>query len=522
MNKIEEIKAEKPGLDVGADIERYARDGWQSIPEDDRDTRLKWWGVFYRKQTPGYFMMRIRIPNGIATAEQIAEIGAIARELGRDTLDLTTRQQVQLRWVRIEDVPAILERLRLVGLVSLQTGMDNLRNVIGCPAAGLTPGELFDASPVARAFNDLFVGNRAFADLPRKFNVAITGCLHNCTHNESQDVALVPATATVRGQLEHGFNVLAGGKMGSGGFRIAEPLDVFVRPAEAPALLQEIVFTFRDHGARESRNHARLSFLLEEWGVPRFRAHLERRLRVLLQPAGEDARLAEHTDHVGVWRQRERNLSYVGLVVPVGRASGKQFIQLARLAEVYGSGEVRLTPEQNAIIPNVHDHDLPGLLEEPLLKALRPDPSGVARGTVSCTGKDFCARSLIETKEHAAGLIKALEKTGAGSRQFSVNWSGCPAACGNHQAADIGLLGRRTKVDGEVIDAVDVFIGGSTGPGATPGLRVLENVPCSDLPRLAEFLVRYGDFKALRQQLRSLAPATEAPVESPRPAAISA
>src|SRR5256885_4854584 len=179
VNKIEQIKAEKDGLDVGADIPRYARLGVDAIEEGDLE-RLKWWGVFLRRHTPGHFMMRIRIPNGITSAAQLSAIGGITDRYGRGVADITTRQQIQLRWIRIDDVPAILDRLRQVGLLTLQTGMDNIRNVIGCPVAGLTPNELLDASPVARAFTDTFVGNKAYTNLPRKFNVTITGCRENC------------------------------------------------------------------------------------------------------------------------------------------------------------------------------------------------------------------------------------------------------------------------------------------------------------------------------------------------------
>lgn len=503
MNKIERIKAERGGLEVGADIERFAREGWESIPDDDRDTRLKWWGVFYRKQTPGHFMMRIRIPNGIATAEQVREIGAIARELGRDTIDLTTRQQVQLRWLRIEDIPSILERLREVGLVTLQTGMDNLRNVVGCPVAGLTPNELFDASPVARQFSDLFVGNVEFTNLPRKLNVTITGCLDNCAHAETQDIALIPARrAGVDGHHENCFNVLAGGKMGSGGYRVATDLDVSVSPAEAAEVVGAIALIFRDHGSREARNHARLAFLIEDWGVERFRAALEARLGRELASAGEDARSERHTDHLGVWRQREAGLSYVGLLVPVGRATGTQFEAVAALATKYGRGELRFTIGQNVIVPGVHDSRLGTFLEEPLLKAWRADPTEVARGMVTCTGKDFCALALIETKDYARELVDQIGGRLKGlNRPASIHWSGCPSGCGNHQAADIGLVGRRTKVDGQIIDAVDVYVGGSSGPGAVPGVKLMENVPCTEFPRLAEFLLRYGDLQQLRQRL---------------------
>ena len=244
MNKIEEYKREKDGLDVLADVSRYAEEGWEAITDGDRE-RLKWTGVFFRRQTPGRFMMRIRIPNGITNTAQLRTIAEISRDFGKGFADITTRQQIQLRWFGIEDVPEIWQRLESVGLVSLQTGMDNIRNVIGCPAAGLTPNELFDASPVVREFTRMFVGNKAYTNLPRKFNVAITGCKENCAHAESQDIALTPATKEIDGSEVKGFNVAVGGKMGSGGYRIASPLDLFVGAAEAAEICSLIVFIDR-------------------------------------------------------------------------------------------------------------------------------------------------------------------------------------------------------------------------------------------------------------------------------------
>jgi ferredoxin-nitrite reductase len=400
VNKIEEIKNERDGIDVGEEIRRFAELGFEAIPDADLE-RLKWWGTFFRKHTPGHFMMRIRIPNGITSATQLRAIGGIANKFGRSTVDITTRQQVQLRWITIERVPEILARLCQVGLVTLQTGMDNIRNIVGCPVAGLTPNELFDASPVARAFTNLFVGDRAYTNLPRKFNVTITGCRENCTHAETQDIGLVPATKSTGGEVVSGFNVLVGGKNGSGGYTIATSLDVFVRPEEAVRVCNAIVLVFRDHGSREARNKIRLAFLLEEWGVAKFRVAVEARAGRSLESAGQDERTTKTTDHIGVFRQQQPRINYVGLLVPAGRVSGDQILELARLADAYGTGEVRLSPDQNVIIPHVPDARLGNLTTEPLLKVLRYDPSEIMRGLVSCTGIEFCNLAVIETKARA-------------------------------------------------------------------------------------------------------------------------
>lgn len=505
MNKIEEYKKEKDGLDVLADVPRYAAEGWEAIPEGDRE-RLKWAGVFFRRRTPGRFMMRLRMPNGITSSSQIRVIAELSEEFGRGFADITTRQQMQLRWFAIEDVPEIWRRLEAVGLASLQTGMDNIRNVVGCPAAGLTPGELFDASPVAREFGALFVGNKAYTNLPRKFNVTITACRENCTHAEAQDIALTPATREIDGAMVPGFNVAAGGKMGSGGYRVAAPLDLFVPAAAAAALCSHIALIFRDHGARDTRARARLAFLIESWGVEKFRRELERRADRPLHAAGKDERTAKHTDHVGIFRQKQPGLNYVGLAVPVGRVSTGQMAETARVAEAYGSGEIRLTVGQNIIIPNVPDKKIGSLTEEPLLRELRYDPSEIVRGLVSCTGMDYCHFALIETKGWALKTARALEAKLGKTQPLSIHWSGCPAGCGNHAAADIGLMGKNVKIGGEVVEAVDVYVGGATGSEPNPPIKIMEDVPCGALPEALAGLARHGAFKAMREQLKKIPP----------------
>ena len=488
MNKIEAYKEEKNGLDVKQDLSRYAAEGWESISEGDKE-RLKWLGVFFRRQTPGNFMMRLRIPNGFSNSAQFRAIASVSRDFGKDFADLTTRQQVQLRWFRIDQVQEIWDRLESVGMVSLQTGMDNVRGIVGCPVAGLTPNELFDASPVVRAYNDLFVGNREFTNLPRKFNVTITGCLDNCTHAATQDIALTPAVKAIAGEETKGFNVAVGGKQGSGGFRPASDLDVFVLPRDAAQLCGEITLLFRDHGPREARNKARLAFLLDEWGTDRFREELELRIGHPLLTGATPVGSKEKSDHIGIHAQKEPGLNHAGLVAPVGRITAEQMLEVARLADTYGNGDIRLTIEQNLVIPNIPDALVPLLQAEPLLQEFRPDPSPVMRSLVSCTGIDYCHFALVDTKALALKTSRYLEtRLGGDLPDLSINWSGCPNACGNHTVADIGLLGKKARVDGRVVDSVDVFLGGQVAKAAgfvTRGeasTKALENVPCDELP----------------------------------------
>jgi ferredoxin-nitrite reductase len=497
LNKIEHYKNEKDGLDIVDDVPRLAQDGWERIDDGDRE-RLKWAGVFFRRQTPGRFMMRVRISSGLTNAVQLRVLAALTSEFGVGYVDITTRQQIQLRGFGIERVPEIWNRLEAVGLVSLQTGMDNIRNVIGCPVAGLTRHELFDASPIAQEFTETFLRNKAFTNLPRKFNVTITGCVEHCTPGETQDISMTPAIATRDGCEIAGLNVAVGGKQGSGGPRFATALDAFVTPEEAAEVCAAIALIFRDHGPREARSKARLAFLVEEWGGPRVRKELEARLGRELPPAGRDARAAKTNDHIGIFRQREPDLNYAGLKTPVGRVRGDQLIELARLAERYGRGELRLTPSQNVLIPHIPDALLGELTREPLLRELPYNPSEIQRGLVSCTGTDFCNLALIDTKTRALALAREFESRIEASRPLTVRWSGCPASCGNHYTADVGLQGCKVKVNGKIVDGVHVFVGGRGGLEPRAGEKVFADVPCDDLPEVLDRLIRFfprGDRK---------------------------
>ena len=491
MNKIEAIKLERDGLAVREMIAQYAGSGWQSIPEADLQ-RLKWYGLFLRNPTPGYFMLRVRMPGGRTSSYQLRALAELAASRGNGLLDLTTRQQVQLRHLRIEDVPAVFEKMDEVGLTSLQTGMDNVRNVMTCPVAGLSPDEVVETSALVRVLTDEVLGNREFSNLPRKLNVAVTGCPDNCLHMETQDLALVPAYYDLGHDRCPGFNVLVGGKLGSGGYRVASPLNVFVNPVEAPEVCRAIMQIYRDHGPRESRTQARLAFLVEEWGERRLRDEVEARVGKRLAPEGIDARKAGEQDHVGIYRQRQPGLNYVGLKVLVGRIKAGELIRIADLAERYGNGELRLSPGQAVIIPNVGDRKLGALVEEPLLKEFAYNPSPLYRGLVSCVGSDYCNLAVIETKSRAVEVARELApRLNQTMRPISMHWSGCPAGCGNHLVADVGLLGKKIKVNGKVVDGVDVYVGGRSGPDPKPALKILEDVPCDRLPTLLEHVLPY-------------------------------
>jgi nitrite reductase (NADH) large subunit len=500
VNKIEVMKQAKDGLDCLPDILRLAQtNNWAEMSEDDKN-RAKWHGLFFRKPTPGNFMLRLRMEAGRTNARQLRVIADLSDQYGKGFCDLTTRQQIQLRWFTLGDVPEIWRRLEEVGLHSKQTGMDNVRGVCGCPVAGVNPHELLDPAPVIREFNEILLGNREFTNLPRKFNVTITGCLENCCHPETQDIALVPAYRELDGAQVNGFNVLVGGKQGSGGYRPAEPLDVFVRPEEGAQVCAEITRIFRDHGSRASRVRARLAFLIEDRGVAWFRGELERRLDGRLLKAGTDMRKKHHVDHLGIHPQKRPpagsegpQLYYVGLLVPVGRITTAQLRGVADLAERYGNSDVRVTTAQNVVLCNIPESRLGELRDEPLLQELTYDPSPIMRGLVSCTGIDYCGLALIETKGYAIEVARELERRTAGRKiqPLTIHWSGCPAGCGLHQVSTIGLQGCRSRVNGQVVDAAHVCVKGRTGPNPEVATDLMYDVPCERLADALEPLVTY-------------------------------
>lgn len=488
MNKIELIKAEKDGLKIKDDIHRFAKEGWESISEDDIQ-RLKWYGLFLRNPTPGFFMLRVRIPNGFSISHQVRMLACIAGIYGNGVIDITTRQQVQLRHLKIENIPQIFDLLEEVGLTSSQTGMDNVRNIMGCPVSGLNPKEKVEAYSLVKALNDHIVGNPEFSNLPRKFNITLSGCLDDCVHAETQDLALVPAIET-KG-LVYGFNVLVGGKLGSGGYRIATPLDVFLRPEEVVEVCSALILLYRDHGSRDVRSKNRLAFLIEDWGEERFRSALEERVGRPLMPAGVDLRKNEKSEHIGAFRQKQLLMNYVGLKVPVGRIQAEKLKGIALLAEKYGNEEIRFSHSNSLIIPNVSDQKLGDLLEEALVKEFTYHPSSVLKGLVSCVGSDYCNLAAIETKSMALKVAAQLENKLPDTAPINMHWSGCPAGCGNHLVADIGLLGKKMRRGNEVIEAVDIYMGGRTGIDPKLSVKVMEDVPCDQLARVLEFVIPY-------------------------------
>lgn len=506
LNKFEKFKAEKDGLAVKQELDHFAQIGWEAIDKDDRDHRLKWLGVFFRPVTPGKFMLRMRMPNGIINSAQMRVLAEIVQRYGDDgNADITTRQNLQLRGIRIEDVPDIFRRFEQVGLTSVQSGMDNVRNITGSPVAGIDADELMDTRDLVKQVQDMITnggeGNPAFTNLPRKFNIAIAGCRDNSIHAEINDIAYIPAFK----EGTFGFNVLVGGFFSAKRCEAAVPLNAWVTPDQVVDLSRAILEVYRDHGLRSNRQKSRLMWLIDEWGMDQFRAEVEQQLGQALQlEAEKDEIIWDKRDHIGVYSQKQDGLNYVGLHVPIGRLYAKDMFELARIAEVYGDGEIRLTVEQNLIVPNVPDSRVDDLLKEPLLKVFTIDPPILERSLVSCTGNQFCNFALIETKNRALELVHELDLELDVPKSVRIHWTGCPNSCGQPQVADIGLMGTKTRKDGKTVEAVDIYMGGKVGKDAQLGTCVMKSIPCEDLkPLLRDLLIEKFDARPKQEMVEA-------------------
>src|SRR5919205_1070881 len=532
LNKVEKIKLERHPLEVrDAVVETYSKRGIQAIDEVPGEyERLKWVGIYPQNQGGNAFMLRIKVPGGVLAPEQAQVIGQIVVDFanglipnphfGNNFLDLTTRQDVQMHWIEMENVPEIWHRLEEVGMTTVQACGDSARNVLCCPVSGIDRSEALNAYPVAQAISGYFTGNREYANLPRKFKMSVTGCLEDCAQAEINDIGMLPA------RLEDGtigFNVRVGGGL-SDGPRMASDIDVFVRPEQAVEITRGIAQVYGELGDRENRWTCRMRYLVQELGPEGFREELEKRTSFELTLAGEDLTKHYRGDHVGVHPQREDGLYYVGLNVPVGRMSGEQFEEAGRLAEEYGS-EVRLATDQNLIITGVREERLDDLLAEPLLKRYSPEPNAFERGVVACTGSEFCRFGIVETKIRALEWAREMDRRvgDPGQEAIRMHFSGCSASCAQPQIGDIGFRGETAKREDRIVEGVDIGLGGSLGKDAAfidwvGGAKPADEVPGSLVAVFERFKEerregeRFHEWarrtrnEELRETLRGLAP----------------
>ncbi|MCG1002896.1 MULTISPECIES: nitrite/sulfite reductase [Halobacterium] len=539
-HKKEEWKDEQYGDEVREQLEAFAERGWDAIPEEEHDkwfSRFKFWGVFHQRGgQESYFMMRLTNCGGVLEPDQLRAIGEVARdyahgpaenpEFGNGWLDFTTRQSIQLHWLKLEDIPEIWEKLESVGVSSRSAGGDTMRNISGCPVAGKAD-EYVESRDLLDEIQEGIRGDDDLANMPRKFNISVTGCRQGCAQDALNDIGLEPAHKLIDtdeqssssnreseipgdGEEVRGFNVRVGGGLGGREPRRARPLDLFVTREQAYDTVRAFVELYHEEGNRENRSKNRGRFFVDDWGTDEIRDALDDRLDFEFESAGTDFR-GEYTynagkpsergahDHVGVYDQKDGK-NYVGLNVALGRLRADEAIELADLADEYGSGEVRLTRRQNPIVTDVPDDALDDLLAEPLLGKHEPEPNPFEQGAMACTGTEFCSLALTETKARMARLLRWLGdnvEVPDDVDRIKMHFSGCTADCGQAMTADIGLQGMRARKDGEMVEAVDVGVGGGVGEEPTFIDWVRQRVPADELPGMIANLVRA--YAALRE-----------------------
>ncbi len=503
--RAERLKAAINPWAAHAEIERFGREGWDSIPPEWLNTYFRWWGIYTQGDGVGavggkggegkavpYLMLRIRIPNGLLTSRQLATIADVAERYARGVADITVRQNIQLHWIRIEDLPAVIRALSGVGITTLGACGDVTRNVTGCPVAGVDADEIADASPLAQAATDMLNGSPDFYNLPRKFKISITGCRVWCSYPEINDVALTA--------LRHPYTGLPGFSLRVGGGLSTDPhlaprLDAFIPWHQALAVVKGVAEIFRDSDVlRQNREKARLKFLFLQhgWTAERFQAELERRLGEKLEPGvPEIAPKDIYRDHVGIHPQKQDGFAYVGIAVLRGRVQAAQLRALAALALRYGSGDLRTTGMQNLLVLNVPRTRAEELGREVEGLGLRLEGSPFWRGTIACTGSEFCKIALTETKGFARHLVDDLEARLPGFEQhLKIHVTGCPNSCGQHWIADIGLEGKKTKVDGQMVDAYYFCVGGAVGAHQATARPVGYRTAATEVPAAIERLLR--------------------------------
>jgi ferredoxin-nitrite reductase len=498
MNTVERWKQDKHPLDVIEDVKEYANEGLsfdeiEARAGDGEWERLKWAGMYSHGKQRGYFMVRTKVPGGALTPHQAEVVGEVADEYatapeeyggsqqndfwGDAFVDITTRQDFQMHWIEVEDVPEIWEKYDEVGLTTIQGCGDSARNVLGCPAAGLDHHEVFDAQPVIDAVSDFFTENREYANLPRKFKITITGCREDCAQSQINDVGLTPAQKEIDGGNYYGFHARVGGGL-SDGPRMASNLDVFVRPEDAVEFCRAVAQVFKEVGDRFNRGVCRMRYLVEQMGPENFEEAVRDRATVDLRERGEDLTEGYTGDHVGIHEQRDGDLRYVGFNVIAGRMGGDEFADAARAAKKYGTEDatMRLATDQNFLITHVPEENVADLLAEPFAEDYQPDPGPFSRGAVGCTGSEFCNYGIIETKKRVKRWARELDDrigTPDGLDVVRMHMSGCSASCAQPQIADIGFRGETVQVDGDadstneegdnIVEGMDFGLGGSLG-----------------------------------------------------------
>ena len=518
--RIERLKREKNAWECLDEIRSFARDGYQSIPPEWLTTYFRPWGVYTQGDGAGatggsggegksvpHFMVRIRVPNGLVLSHQLRTIAKVADRYARGVADLTVRQNVQLHWVTIENLPDLLENLWRCGLTTMGSCGDDTRNITGCPLAGLDQDEICDASPLVLKATRQLVGNADFYNLPRKFKVCITGCKVWCSYPEINDIGLTAVARKRNGSHQIGFSLRVGGGLSTDP-HLALRLNAFVAWNQVVPVVMGIAEIFRDSEVlRQNRERARLKFLFLKhgWTPESFLAELQARLGFKLEPAVlEEAPVDAYRDHVGVYPQKQPGYYYAGAAILRGRITAAQMHAAAGVAEELASGELRITNMQNLLIANIREENVDAVAGALNQTGMRVQASPFWRGAIACTGSEFCKLAITETKGFARWLVEELEERLPGfQHDLKLHITGCPNSCGQHWIADIGIEGKKIKHEGKLVDAYYFCVGGGVGRHQAIARPIGYRCAAAEVPDAVERLVnRFQERKLPGENLR--------------------
>jgi sulfite reductase (ferredoxin) len=504
---VERLKREKNPWERLDEIRAFARQGYASVLPEWANLYFKWWGIYTQGDGVGavggqggegkateFFMMRVALANGLVRSNQLRAIASLAERHARGIVDITVRQNLQLHWLTIDAVPEAIDTLDRVGLSPKGACGDVVRNVTGCPLAGVADDEIYDAAPLALQVARELRANPDFHNLPRKFKISITGCSQWCTHPEINDIGLTAVVRHAQGKREIGFSVRVGGGLAAEP-HLAVRLNAFVRPEQAVAVVRAITEIFRDSEIlRENRKRARMKYLFMHfgWTPESFLRELHARLGFALEPAAHEIPPADvFRDHAGIHAQRQPDLFYIGTSVLRGRITPEQLRVAADLAERFGTGELRTTATQNLMLINIPRTAVEFVANELDAAGLRVSASPFWRGVISCTGTEFCKLAITETKGFSRWLVEELEDRVPGfDQQLKIHVTGCPNSCGQHWISDIGLEGKKIKRGSEMIDAYYFCVGGALGEHQRLSRPIGYRCPAAEVPEALERLLR--------------------------------
>ncbi len=490
-NSVERLKHEKGGLDVIRDLPAMIEAGYEEVPEEDF-VRMQWYGLYHDKPKLGHFMMRVKIPGGVLSPGQLRVIGGIAERFGRGHGELTTRQNIQMHWLELRHLPEVLSLLAEGGMTTVGACGDNVRNITGCPVAGLDAAEMFDAQQVLYEASDFFVSHREYSDLPRKHKITVSACPHQCNAPEIHCIALIGALSP-GGDGRPGFAVRVGGGLSTWP-RLADDLGVWVPREESVEVLKAIVDVWReDLKYRMSRAKARLKFMVNDLGPGPFRERVEEKLGRRLADGAVPTPPEQEHDHTGVHPQKQAGLFYAGFPVHLGLMNSAAMLAVANLVESYG-GEIRLTRRQNFILSHIPEDRVESVVQEVGRLGFPLQDAGLRGLSIACTGDPFCNYTVAETKGKLQEIVAHLERTfGQAAAGLRINLDGCPHACAHHWIGDIGLQGttlRERGPAGERLHGYDLFLRGGLARHAAIGRPVLKRVPGTEVHVVIERLFR--------------------------------